>query len=135
MNHLKSLIVSAPEELHAELRGRTSDAPVAYGAKLTATFVIADRLRWLIEVLASRGLGSGILAVSLTNGLPFVKAPQTFTTNTATRPDTARRHHDAHCSSDTRRSSSGPIPEMAPFTRLADGGQRRPATGRPPGSV
>ena len=34
VNHLKSLIVSAPEELRAELRGRTSDAQIAYCAKL-----------------------------------------------------------------------------------------------------
>jgi transposase len=34
VNHLKSLIVSAPEELRAELRGRTSDAQIAHCAKL-----------------------------------------------------------------------------------------------------
>jgi transposase len=34
INHLKALIVSAPEELRAELRGRTSDAQILYCAKL-----------------------------------------------------------------------------------------------------
>jgi transposase len=34
VNHLKALIVSAPEDLRAELRGRTSDAQIAYCTKL-----------------------------------------------------------------------------------------------------
>jgi transposase len=34
INHLKALIVSAPEELRAELRGRTSDAQITYCVKL-----------------------------------------------------------------------------------------------------
>jgi transposase len=34
VNHLKALIVSAPEDLRAELRGRTSDAQIAYCARL-----------------------------------------------------------------------------------------------------
>jgi transposase len=34
INHLKALIVSAPEDLRAELRGRTSDAQIAYCARL-----------------------------------------------------------------------------------------------------
>jgi transposase len=34
VNHLKALIVSAPEELRAELRGRTSDAQVVYCSRL-----------------------------------------------------------------------------------------------------
>ena len=34
INHLKALIVSAPEDLRAELRGRTSDLQIAYRAKL-----------------------------------------------------------------------------------------------------
>jgi transposase len=34
INHLKALIVSAPEELRAELRGKTSDAQITYCAAL-----------------------------------------------------------------------------------------------------
>jgi transposase len=34
VNHLKALIVSAPEDLRAELRSRTSDAQIAYCARL-----------------------------------------------------------------------------------------------------
>jgi transposase len=34
INHLKALIVSAPEELRAELRGKTSDAQISYCAAL-----------------------------------------------------------------------------------------------------
>jgi transposase len=34
INHLKALIVSAPEDLRAELRGRTSDAQIAHCARL-----------------------------------------------------------------------------------------------------
>jgi len=34
INHLKALIVGAPDDLRAELRGRTSDAQIAYCAKL-----------------------------------------------------------------------------------------------------
>jgi len=34
INHLKALIVSAPEELRAELRGKTSDAQISYCAVL-----------------------------------------------------------------------------------------------------
>lgn len=34
INHLKALIVSAPEDLRAELRGRTSDAQIVYCARL-----------------------------------------------------------------------------------------------------
>ncbi|MEV6901634.1 IS110 family transposase, partial [Amycolatopsis sp. NPDC051372] len=34
INHLKALIVSAPENLRAELRGQTSDAQISYCAKL-----------------------------------------------------------------------------------------------------
>lgn len=34
INHLKALVVSAPEQLRAELRGRTSDAQIIYCAKL-----------------------------------------------------------------------------------------------------
>ena len=34
VNHLKALIVSAPEDLRAELRGRTSDDQIADCAKL-----------------------------------------------------------------------------------------------------
>jgi transposase len=34
VNHLKALIVSAPEDLRAELRGRTSGAQIAYCARL-----------------------------------------------------------------------------------------------------
>jgi transposase len=34
MNHLKALIVSAPEGLRAELRGKTTDAQIGYCAKL-----------------------------------------------------------------------------------------------------
>lgn len=34
VNHLKSLIVCAPDDLRAELRGRTSDAQMTYCAKL-----------------------------------------------------------------------------------------------------
>ena len=33
-NHLKALIISAPEDLRAELRGRTSDAQISYCVKL-----------------------------------------------------------------------------------------------------
>ena len=36
INHLKALIVSAPEALRAELRGKTSDAQITYCAKLRA---------------------------------------------------------------------------------------------------
>ena len=34
INHLKALIVSAPEALRAELRGRTSDAQIAWCTRL-----------------------------------------------------------------------------------------------------
>ena len=42
-NHLKALIVSAPETLRAELRGKTSDAQISYCPNLEVPAVAEHR--------------------------------------------------------------------------------------------
>jgi hypothetical protein len=63
INHLKSLIVSAPEDLRGELRGKTSDAQIGYCAKLRDRPAHSIEHRMTVRALRSTALRIQALTV------------------------------------------------------------------------